>query len=372
MRVTNQNKRIDAAGVHNDRSYDTSKDDHINDEKTKDNMYWTFDNGEMTFEELKNSGRSLLDRETDFYACEFEEHIEHHNQRAIEKRHPKRVITAKDYVKKAYSRPEDKILQIGDADAHVDGQKLWECALEYERQFNERCGDHCIILDMSLHMDEETPHVHVRRVWMSYDDYGDRCVGQTRALEDMGILSPLDKENGKVNNAKTSFTEIDRKMFLDICKDKCKDLNIEIEDEPEMRTHKGRSLSNYQLHKDIQRSKDVKESIKAMEEYLSSPMMGDRYAELLTQMKKKSEEEKLYTYSKLVAEQCKELTRLLEQTSSNEQSVEILKAKNEIAQLKTDEKHLKDFIKEYEMEQEYEAYIESLEKEHDIEANLGS
>jgi len=159
------------------------------------------------------------------------DHITQQNARNVKAGHPERNKTLDQYYRNFYSRPEDGILQIGNINEHVSAEELWKCALEYARRFDQRFGTGCKILDMALHVDEATPHVHVRRVWIAQDKYGDTYVSQTKALFGLGFEF---RNTSKWDNEKTEFTRIDRGTFYMVCKD----LGIEIEtDNPVRRQH---------------------------------------------------------------------------------------------------------------------------------------
>lgn len=214
LKATNRNERSDRAGKHNDRNFDLSRAPHINKDLSHLNKYYTY-NGDYThtFEEV----------EKEFYNKEFGEYLEARNKRCVDCGHPARKIGMDKYRRSYLSRPEDKILQIGNMYNHVDGEELWQCALEYIKRFDELYGDHCKIVDAALHLDEEemTPHVHIRRVWIGEDDYGHRCVGQNKALKAMGFERPdLSMPEGKYNHAKMPFSDMEREMFNDICKER--------------------------------------------------------------------------------------------------------------------------------------------------------
>ena len=219
MRLSSRNARIDAGGKHNDRNYDISLSPHVDPERLKDNRFITY-KGEpdKTFEEI----------EKEFYEEHFSEHIKAQNERNIKNRHKERNRTLDKYYRAKLSRPEDRIIQIGDKNDHISGEVLWAISLEYMEKFNHLYGDHCKIIDMALHMDEETPHVQIRRVWIAKDKDGFEHVNEGKALEEMGIYEPdIGKEISKQNNAKITFTRLDRELIKDICKEH----NIEIEPE---------------------------------------------------------------------------------------------------------------------------------------------
>ena len=131
-----------------------------------------------------------------------------------------------DYYKGKNTRPEDKILQIGDIKEHATGEELWECALEYLNRFDNIYGDKCKILDMALHLDEATPHVHIRRVWIAENENGQEYIGQNAALEQLGVSAPdPNAPIGKYNNSKITFTRSDINLFQEICIEKGFDID---------------------------------------------------------------------------------------------------------------------------------------------------
>lgn len=211
MKVTTRNARVDKAGRHNDRNYDVNNSPHIDQSRTSLNRYYTYNyDYEHTFAEI----------EYGFYEKKFSDYIDAQNLKYCKDGHPERKKTVDNYVHNIRTRPEDKILQLGDMFDHVDGDELWSCALEYAQEFDRLYGDHCKILDMALHMDEATPHVHVRRVWISQDEEGHNIVSQNKSLEDMGFERPdLSKPSGRYNNAKMPFTNSDRELFSKICRE---------------------------------------------------------------------------------------------------------------------------------------------------------
>ena len=258
MKLTNHNARKDKSGLHNDRNFDLMTASHIDQTKISGNKYITYlgSSNSSTFNEV----------ELDFYKQTFSDYINDRNKRNMEHKQKSRIISLEKYYKGKYSSPEDKVIQIGDIDEHIDGDLLWECALEYMDKFNDLYGEHCKILDMALHVDEATPHIHVRRVWMCENDNGDMIVSQTKALDALGFKKPREEEQeGRYNNSKITFTREDRKLFLDICKEH----GIEI-DKPMEGKNYNLSIKNY---------KDAKERIKTI------------YDQDIQRLKKQAEEE---------------------------------------------------------------------------------
>ncbi len=275
MRLTNRNARVDSAGTHNDRNFNLDHADHIDQSAKHKNKYITYlgDDMPMTFEEL----------EKEFYNQHFEEYLNIKNEKALACNHPSRVKTMDQYYRHKFTRPEDKILQIGDKGDHIDGDLLWSCALEYMEEFNNKYGDHCKILDMALHMDESTPHVHVRRVWVAEDENGIEFINQTKALTQMGIERPnLVEEEGRYNNSKITFTQEDNELFIDICRNR----GIEIENPKFGRSHHF-TVTEYKEEKDRIRNdyendiKTLKEEAKQLEETVTNEL--DTYLQFIQQ-----------------------------------------------------------------------------------------
>jgi hypothetical protein len=219
--------RVDKKGKHNDRNFDTTKASHIDDERTKDNLYYLYTGEVLTHEE--KGDLKLEQIEKNFYAEHFTDHLKWQRQRNAKNNHYARNKSVAEYMSSRNSQPEDMIIEIGNCETgSVTPEELWACAMEYKDAFEKHFGDYCKIIDMSLHCDENqnhfidygevTAHVHVRRSWIDYDDGGNECVCQERSLKRMGISLP-DEEMpiGRHNNRKMVFTDIERNMFSDIC-----------------------------------------------------------------------------------------------------------------------------------------------------------
>ena len=219
MKVTNINASVDTSGKHNDRNFDLDKAPHIDKSKVKDNEYYTYSGEtEMSFRDL----------ELEYYKNHFEQALNKANENRKKIGHPERVKTMESVYSNKRTMPEDKILQIGDINEHASKEDLWACALEYKDKFEDIYGDHCKILDMALHMDEATPHVHVRRVWFVEDEQGNEVISQTKALKELGILPPNpDKPEGRYNNPKMTLTQTDIELFKGICFDRGLDVDID-------------------------------------------------------------------------------------------------------------------------------------------------
>ena len=214
MKITVKSKRVDSKGKHNDRNYDTANDNHIDSDLSKQNLYWTYDHPYTRT--LKELDKSLLNSELDFYSKHFKKHLDSQNKKHIKNRHYKRVKSIEQYHSGKNTKPEDEILQIGNLKKSVSPEILWDIVLDYVKRYNEsKISEHCKILNVSLHVDEAVPHVHIRRVWIAEDKDGNEIINQTQALKKMNFKSPAsEKKEGRYNNGKQTFTQQERNCLL--------------------------------------------------------------------------------------------------------------------------------------------------------------
>ena len=288
-----------------------------------------------------------------FYEEHFTEKLEAQNARNKATGHPERNMTAREYCHSKLSRPEDKILQIGDMREHATGEELWECALEYKDRFNELYGDHCVILDMALHLDEATPHVHVRRVWIAEDENGMEMVNQTKALEQLGVPRPNgDEPPNRLNNAKITFTYADLELFRNICIEKGLDIDAP---NPQKAVHldtltfKKKKISEEieeleerlsTLKKqigDVDKAEEVSEELqstmdKVIDYFNNEPFFLDTFGDEIEEAKKKAT--RAEQFEALANLYKKAMENQIESTESIEVTVTKTKAQREINSLK--------------------------------------
>lgn len=216
-KATYRIEKVDTQGKHNDRNFDVTKSDHINQDRMHLNKYWNlYGYEDRTFEEIEKM----------FYEKVYSKHIDAQNQRYIKGRKKNLCISVNDYYKAHRTRPEDLILQVGNKNQHISGEELWQIAMDYKEKFNEVYGAHCKILTMALHMDEATPHVHIRRAWIGEDKEGYAHASCESALRCIGYEWNR-TDTSKKNNAKIKFTETERKMFENVCRDHEIDIDVD-------------------------------------------------------------------------------------------------------------------------------------------------
>lgn len=229
-----QHSGREGSGRHNDRSFLAGRSadwirehaDHIDPSRTSENQVYTWD----AQTDIERSERAWYDRT-------YRQAQEKTNSRYIREGHPDRCKTTDDLYDGKLTRPEEMILQVGNRDVRADDQAFIDALNDYLNrldEWNQSHGDHMTILSMALHMDETTPHVHIRRVWDYQDRDGLTRLGQNRALEQAGVELPdPSKPVGRYNNRKMSFDREARAMWQEACR--AHGLEIETEPVPDRR-----------------------------------------------------------------------------------------------------------------------------------------
>ena len=203
-----------------------------------ENVYWDFTGF--------NPENSFSENEKRFYNKSFGGYLRRKNQNAKNRRQYGRMETMERYKEK--HPPEETLLYIGTKD--VDPQVLCDIFEEFtDWQVSQwkkgQGGFH--LLNGALHLDERTPHVQFRGVWMYADKNGDWQVSQNKALEILGYERPdPSKPVSRMNNAKITYTAKCREVLFEIAKEH----GVELETEPLPKDEVGLSLPEY-----IQRQK---------------------------------------------------------------------------------------------------------------------
>ena len=161
----------------------------------------------MTFTEIEKA----------YYFEHYGDHVDAQNERNVKGGHAERNRTTDDVLRNNKTCPKESVLQLGNIDCSVPPEVLAKVVAEFFEEFEKRYSSHVHILDWALHMDEATPHVHVRQVYDALNQYGELCPQQEKALEELGFELPdPTKKKGRFNNRKMSFDAECRKLFLDI------------------------------------------------------------------------------------------------------------------------------------------------------------
>ena len=234
MRASRHNGRSGKHGVydvkHNDRNFDVANSEHIDAERTKLNVYWDCYQGYCLNGDTSERKMTFTEIEKAYYFEHYGDHVDAQNERNEKAGHAERNRTTDDVLKNNKTCPEESILQLGNIDCSVTPDVLAKVVAEFFEEFEKRYGSHVHILDWALHLDEATPHVHVRQAYDALNKYGELCPQQEKALEELGFELPdPTKKRSRFNNRKMCFDAECRKLFLDIGQKN----GVELEYEPE-------------------------------------------------------------------------------------------------------------------------------------------
>lgn len=199
-----------ASTKHNNREFDLDKAKHINKEKTKDNIIITYDN--QPFETLDSV-------ELKFYNERYGKWLNQKNNNYIKDGHKEKTKTMEEMIKIKNYKPKEILIQIGDKDNNIGDEKFIQVMNNLLDEMKTKYSNFHMI-DASIHLDETTPHCHLRGIFDIYNKKYDRYeIFQKRALNEMGFYQPdLTKPETKFNNCKISFDKDLREMIAKIVK----------------------------------------------------------------------------------------------------------------------------------------------------------
>lgn len=237
LRVSQHSGRSGSA-KHNDRSFLADRSDewrqehapHIDITRTGENVVWTWD-GQT---DIETSERT-------WYEQEYQQAQDATNARYVREGHADRCKTSDDLYNGRLTRPEEMILQVGKQADNIDPAEFAQAVDRYLDKLDEwdtAHGGHMHILSIALHVDESSPHLHIRRVW-DYTDRDGLCrLGQAKALQAAGVPLPdPNKPTGRFNNRKMTFDSMARGWWQECCREQGWD--IETDARPDMR-HKSK------------------------------------------------------------------------------------------------------------------------------------
>lgn len=212
---------------HNDRDFDTTRAEHINQEPERRNRYFIVEaDGTVN----SRPEISFETHEKRMYATLFSESLSKQTERHIKGGHSERVRTMEQYRTATRTCPEETILQLGTREQHADPQAFIKAVNRWCQQMQATYGTNWRLLDGALHFDESTPHCHIRAVWTAKGKDGLQ-VSENQALRALGIQRPnLEQPEGRHNCPKQSFTQQAREIWIAAARE----FGIEIEDVPVM------------------------------------------------------------------------------------------------------------------------------------------
>lgn len=364
---------------HNDRKFDLDKAEHIDPERTKENVYWHYlqkENPDMDFSTAEKT----------FYKDHFEEALSIRNSSYIQHGNKKQVKTLEEYMQEHC--PEETIWMIGNAEDMIPA-KILHNIWEEQKEWMKTTFPQVTVLDWALHVDEQgAPHIHERHVFIGHNKKGLEVVGQNKALTEMGISAPNpQKPTGRHNNAKMTYTAICRKHFQELCK--LHGLDIEVQ--PRERSEMGLTQAEYKTRQEEKAAARAEMRMKAAEQTVNglkeieeqvSRQINDEYGELadvglqkqseLSEIDDlKAEKTKLQEENEKLQEECRKTHKsLLQLASARSERAKELKGMNnalrakkaEFEAITADIEEVKGFLSEaqqnrlQEMEKDWDDY----------------
>lgn len=260
MKVTFHNgvKGIGSA-THNSRNFDYEKlAKHIDPELVDKNVYIS------VYPEFGGKNANFSKAEEKFYNEHFKEALKVRNDNYIKNRHKEKVKTMKEFMNMPRYRPKETIIQIGDIDEHATPKqlkRLYNELFKYNRKISK---GHCQVLNVAIHLDEATPHIHMRQLWVYEKEGKDGKkyfdIGREQAMKDAGIERPFPEEpEGRYNNRNMTYT----KMMRDKAEEICREMGLDIDTKRENRPH----LSKVEYI--TQKTKEYKEKMKNKDDEFS-------------------------------------------------------------------------------------------------------
>lgn len=364
---------------HNDRKFDLDKAEHIEQERTKENIYWHYlqkENPDMDFSTAEKT----------FYKDHFEEALNIRNSSYIQHGNKKQVKTLEEYMQEHC--PEETIWMIGNAEDMIPA-KILHNVWEEQKAWMEATFPQMTVLNWALHVDEQgANHIHERHVFIGHDKKGHEVVGQNKALAEMGISAPNpQRPTGRHNNAKMTYTAICRKHFQELCK--LHGLDIEVQ--PRERSEMGLTQAEYKTRQEEKAAAQAEMRMKAAEQTVNglkeieeqvSRQINDEYGELadvglqkqseLSEIDDlKAEKTKLQEENEKLQEECRKTHKsLLQLASARSERAKELKGMNnalrakkaEFEAITADIEEVKGFLSEaqqnrlQEMEKDWDDY----------------
>lgn len=332
MRLTQHHGRAGKDGVysvkHNDRRFDITHSDHIDESRMSDNVYWHWlypDYPKLSFD----------DAEDIYYREQFEAHLDAQNERNDKAGHSERNMTMDEYRNHKNYCPEETIEQIGKKGDKIDRVRFFEVISE-QIKWEEKRFPNIKYLDLAVHCDEQGQmHCHKRKVWWGHDKDGHICVGQNKALAEMGIERPdINKPVSRRNNPKQTYTAECREHFFELVREHYPEFIPLLEETPQEASKSGLSLIEYQNEQELQRLNGLQYEVAQEQRNLAqieadkrkTKEEADREAQRAEKAKKEVSE------YKVDVNRYKELKEAI--TRAEEDLQETMKATAEMAELK--------------------------------------
>ena len=225
MKLTYNEGRTDKKGNayeanHNSREL-TSGAWNIKHELTPFNTYLCFDEEGHAIER-----RDFESFELEYYRKHFSEGIDAINDKYEKSGHKSNVQTLEERYKSEKFCPKECIIQVAkwnelrqEHEYSLDPDLLLKSVLEWVKEIQKEFPQFKI-LDLALHVDETSPHIHVRGVFIGHDKGGHELPSQAKALKEMKVektcISAEKSKSRRYNNEAVTFETKSRGLMEDI------------------------------------------------------------------------------------------------------------------------------------------------------------
>ena len=233
---------------HNTLAETRNQQRHIDHELTMENKIWVRDLENLESPQLRETEGSFdaSAYELEFYKKRYGEARERKNADYVKSGHKDDVRTMEQVIKNPKTAPLETIFQIGTMTERVEPEVLERATKEFINWMQKEYGSNMDVLDVALHVDEATPHIHARCVLFGRDKEGNRDVNQSGAFRELKIERPdPTKKQGKYNSPLMTFTERNRQKFYDICQS----YGLEIDREVKSPSQKNLEVLEYKTEK---------------------------------------------------------------------------------------------------------------------------
>ena len=228
---------------------------------------------------------SFFEIERRYYAEHYQHYCDGQHERNRRSGHSKRDRTTDELHADKRTAPEENYIQLGNMDEHESPEVLLAFIKDYFAELEEKYGDHVHVIDWALHVDEKTPHIHVRQVFDCENQYGEIAPQQNKALKLMGFERPdLSEKESKLNNPKMTFDANVRELMMDLAERH----GVDVIREPVAGGHDHMEKNDYIQMRQKQRIEEQVATIKTQIEKIS-----ENKDELLDLKMKISDAEKL-------------------------------------------------------------------------------
>ena len=157
---------------------------------------------------------SFKQAEKRFYEEHFSEFLNDRNRRYSDNRQKDRVMSMKQFMKSPRYQPTELILQIGNKDEYPDHEILKKVTSSLRKDLEQKGFS---VINMSVHLDESTPHVHLRGVFIEKLENGMEQPNKSACLKQHGYEPPdPTRKESRYNTRLITFTNEARQHFYDL------------------------------------------------------------------------------------------------------------------------------------------------------------